>query len=178
MCHENHTILFELILPPLKFIKNPIFAPLKFFIKMSLKRAVSMTFILLANIVLLAHVIIPCQHDHDTIICACLPVDLDMDNEKTHEQPLGADSHQHDDGCPMEDCSSDLDLYIRHKKVKSAIDFCLYGFQQPASFLFSICPIVEITGLEGLPLRQKPYLLTCHTDYITRSLGLRAPPVS
>ena len=144
---------------------------------MSLKRAVSLTFILLANMVLLVHVIIPCQHDHDTIICACLLSDLDMDSEKAHEQPLDSESHQHGDGCPMEECS--VDLYFRHKKVKSAIDFSLNrDVQFIVSFLFSICPVVEITDLEGSALRQKPYLLTCHTVYITRSLGLRAPPVS
>jgi hypothetical protein len=127
-----------------------------------MKRAVSLSFILLANMFLLAHVIIPCQHDHDTIICACFPIDHCTDGED-------ADNRQHGENCPV-----DVDLYVRHKNIKAAIDFC--PVQYPLFLSFSKNPVIDISDFECLPFRQKPYLLTCHTDYIACSLGLRAPP--
>jgi hypothetical protein len=131
-----------------------------------MKRAISLSFLLLANIVLLAHVLIPCQHDHDTIICACLPEDRCETNDTGN-----------DEDCPMEESPMDVDLFVRNKNINSVNDFCLNGaIQHPVLLFFANNSIVDTDDLEGLPLRQKPYLLTGHTDFISRSLGLRAPP--
>jgi hypothetical protein len=129
---------------------------------------------MLANIILLAHVLILCQHDHDTIICACFLTEPCTDNE----DPLGADNQQHDEECPMEESPIKVDLYVRHANIKSLFDFCLDGtIHYTVLFLVLNSTTVENTDLEGLLLLQKRYLPTCHTDYISHSLGLRAPPV-
>jgi hypothetical protein len=134
-----------------------------------MKRAISLSFLLLANIILLAHVLIPCQHDHDTIICSCLPAD----HCETHD----TGNQQHGEDCPMEESPMDVDLYVRHTNINSVNDFCLNGaVHYPMLFLVSNNPIVEINDPKDLPMWQTPYMLTCHTDYISHSLGLRAPP--
>jgi hypothetical protein len=156
------------------------FVVAKFISKINMRRAISLSFLMLANMFLLAHVVIPCRHDHDTIICACFLTDVHADCEKSHEHTHDADSQHHNDDFPTEECAADTDvyLYVRHTNIKPDVEFCLNrAVQYPVLFLFPMNPVVEITGLEGLPFRQKPYLPTCHTGYITRSLGLRAPPV-
>jgi hypothetical protein len=145
-----------------------------------MKRAISLSFLMLANMFLLAHVVIPCQHDHDTIICACFLTDFHADCAKSHEHTHDTDRQHHNDDFPTEECpvDTDVDLYVRHAKIKPDVEFCFDGaVKYPVLSLFPMNPVVEITDPEGLPLRQKPCLLTGHTGYISRSLGLRAPPV-
>jgi len=43
-------------------------------------------------------------------------------------------------------------------------------------FPFSDNPIFQIVDDAVLPIKQKPYLIFYHTEYIFQSLGLRAPP--
>jgi hypothetical protein len=42
---------------------------------------------------------------------------------------------------------------------------------------FPVYLISQITDLNGLPFRQKPYIFLFYTDFVSQSAGLRAPPV-
>ena len=112
---------------------------------MSVKKAIALSFILLANAILLAHAVMP--------------------------------HHHHDDGNKIEECPLKA-VYVRFDNNKSLVDLSNdNSIQYPVLFLFPVNPVVEITKLESLPFRQKPYLLSYHTGYISQSIGLRAPPV-
>lgn len=131
-----------------------------------MKKAVAISFLLLANIVILAHVIVPHLH-HDRV-----PVALSSHIE--HEAPLN-DMQDH---TGMEDCLLSQ-VYARmdnERQLSQSIDFDISLFPLLSLFLpegsFS-----ETTYLEGFPFRQKPYIKSFHTTFISRSTGLRAPPV-
>ena len=140
-----------------------------------MKRAIALSFLLLANIALLVHAVIP--HHHHNELTVCFFATTCTDSAKAHKHTHGSDCQHHHDGSGMEECPLKK-MFVRFENNKLFDDLRLDNdIQYPVLFLFPIHPIVEITGLKDLPFRQNPYLLSCYTDYIAPSLGLRAPPV-
>ena len=140
-----------------------------------MKKAITFSFLLLANIVLLVHVSIP-HHHHDKA-AVCFLATHCADSEETHKHAPDSGCQQHDDGNTIEECPLKA-VYVRLENNKLLVDLSLENdFQYPVLFLLSINPIDKMVDLKGLPFRQNPYLLPCYTDHISQSLGLRAPPV-
>jgi hypothetical protein len=149
---------------------------------MSIKKAVSFSFLLLASMILLAHSLIP-HHHHNQI-----PVALNIANHE-HGSDATHDHHHHDDAAPaehndnshghevIEDCLLEK-AFVRIGSDRQAFQTLDFNFDLLPCLLplFSGYSISQITD-NGLPFRQKPYLQSFHTDYISQSLGLRAPPV-
>ena len=141
---------------------------------MRLKKAISLSFLLLANVITLVHVAIP--HCHHSNMAICFTVAHCERNDVAHSHSHNAGCHRHDDGGGLEECPL-KDLYVRHENITSFVDEGLDAVvQYPVLFVLAIGPVAEITDLEGLPFRQHPISLSCYTDYISCSLGLRAPP--
>jgi len=141
-----------------------------------MKKAIALSFLLLANTVLLVHVAIPHHHHHHQA-AVCLSTIHCADNGETHRHTSNSCCQQHNDGSEIEECPL-KEVYVRIENNKSSVDLNLENeIQYPTLFLFSVNPMDGITGLKGLPFRQNPYLIPCYIDYISQSLGLRAPPV-
>ena len=139
-----------------------------------MKKAITLSFLLLANTVLLVHVAIPHHHHNKAAVCI-----LAIHGAGNKEMP----KHTPDSGCQQHDNESEIEecplkeVYVRFENNKLLVDVSLENdFQYPV-LLFSFSPMDRITDLKGLPFRQNPYLLPCYTDHISQSLGLRAPPV-
>ena len=139
-----------------------------------------MSFLLLANINILVHTIV-CHHHYDDISVIY----------STHcEHDCGShNNHQHDDNSPSDHCK---DPYC-HGSINDCLltNFCVkfgndkstfqlvyfnFNFLPFISSLFSDYSLQPIYNNTCLPFRQKPYLPSYYTDYVSQSFGLRAPP--
>ena len=158
-----------------------------------IKKAIAFSFLLLANAVILAHAIV-CHHHYEGMLIVCAHHEQGCNHHEQgcnhHEQ--GCNHHEqgcnhHDDTRPFgqchdpfchgdfEGCSLTMIVIklVEDKQLPQLPDFC----SPTCDFtLFSGCSIPPITDDTGLPFRQKPYLLSFHIEYISQSLGLRAPP--
>jgi hypothetical protein len=120
------------------------------------KKTVALSFMLLAGITLLAHAVI--SHHH-------------------HDDNINAGECTAPNKC-VDDCSLE-NIYIKFdndKQVSQSLDFnfdllpCFFALF-PDYFIHPI--VLDI----GLPFRQKPYIIDFCTEFISRSTGLRAPPL-
>ena len=141
---------------------------------MRLKKAISLFFLLLANVIILVHIAIPHIHHSNTVVCFGVTHCEEHDEAHSHSHDTGC--HTHDDGEGLEECPL-KEQYVRFENITSLADYGLHNVQYPVLFLFAINLVVEITDLEGLPFRQNPYVPLFYSEFISQSIGLRAPPV-
>ena len=139
-----------------------------------MKRAFATSFLLLANMILLAHAVIP-HHYHRQIPDITWSFLCENSNSHTANQCT-------DPNCPAHGVVEDCFLkkigvrFNNNGQLKSSIDAkikllpCFHA-------LFADMRITEIDNIESLPFHQKPYLLSHHTNFISHSFGLRAPPL-
>lgn len=146
-----------------------------------MKKAIGIGLLLLANIVLLVHAVIP-HHHHDQLFNFC---DItfhqhDAINHCRHLQSTGTfsenDKHTHR-GLGLDDCVLD-DVYVRFVNDDHRIYVDESHIDFPSSLLCSLPynPIQIKAAFTPLPFRQKPHLESFYTNHITQSTGLRAPP--
>jgi len=149
----------------------------------SIQKTIALFFLLLANAIMLAHFVISHHHYHDAI--------PDATAVAHHEHNCNLHNHHHDDDQPaghcndpychgnIEDCSL-ANLYVRFDNDNRVIQSfaCDYNLLPFFLTLFSEYITPQIADNIGLPFRQNPNLLSYHTDYISQSHGLRAPPIS
>jgi len=149
------------------------------------KKAIALSFLLLANIIILAHAAVPHYHHNQ------IPVALNVFHHEHNDATHGHHHHHHpDDTAPVEhnenahshaqieDCLLEK-TFTRIGSDRQSLQTLDWDFSQ-FPCLFSILTsnsIPEIYDDIGLAFSQKPYTLSHHTNYITQSLGLRAPPV-
>ncbi len=153
------------------------------------KKVISYGFLLLANIILLAHAVIPHHHHNGGItlyICYFLP----SNHTEEHRHNL---YHSHADGhCHVAD---------NHSHERDISDYCLLNSpyiranqnrqenvtssnwdSPPDTSLSYPCDcaacqaIIPIDYGNG-PFRHAPYIPFSHCSYLAHSTGLRAPPV-
>ena len=117
-----------------------------------------MMFMMIANVIILTHTITAHHHSHDDY------------------QSIG---HCNDTCChgDIDDCPL-TDIYVTPCKCNRTFlpNTCDYEMSPCFSTLLSYDLIPQIHDDVGLPFRQKPYLLSYHAEYLSQSLGLRAPP--
>ncbi|MDR2917252.1 MAG: hypothetical protein LBV74_20860 [Tannerella sp.] len=144
-----------------------------------MKRTIAISFLLLANIIILAHVVIP-HHHHNGMPVAFCKISLSDDNsEYTHSFHSHSDgendhSHESDANCTL------CQLYIRAdlNNSPSSLTSALANFHiDIPTFCLDISSLTDIQGFESLPFRHKPHIISYHSHYIVHSLGLRAPPI-
>ena len=131
---------------------------------MSIKKAISLSFLLFANVVILAHSVI--FHHHDSQI-PC--------NENTEQHHCCDDTGHTGKCCDSKNCLLDTPFTRNNDSNQLLPVFNNFDF-----VIINIVPanqIIQITDLTGLPLRQRPYPLLFYSGFISQSMGLRAPPV-
>ncbi len=137
-----------------------------------MRKIVSILCLLVANAFLLAHTIIP--HHHHDIAAVCIINTSCTDAEEDHGHHHNSESHQHEGQDSFNECTA-YDAFIRQSNEQFSLiidNHSLPLFCQ----LFLVNSIVKINEFEGLPFDYKPYLLSYHSQFLTHSLGLRAPP--
>jgi len=137
--------------------KNRKFVPES--LRFGMRRVVAISFLLLAHICVLAHAVVP-HHRHDRVVV----VDVFQ-----HE---GAD-HDHDhQGCEV--CVLD-NAFTSDEIKRSHAESCACCHAVATVLPDSYC-LPEIQVGDGPAFRPKPPIVTYHYQYLTHSLGLRAPP--
>jgi len=140
---------------------------------MSIKKAISLSFLLLANVVMLAHLVVFHHHDNQITATSCAAYQEHYCSENTEQH------HCHDtkntgkccvnENCPLSTPFTKADDFKQIKPVFNNFDFIIIN-------IFPTYQITQITDLVGLPFRQKPYLPLFYSEFISQSMGLRAPP--
>ena len=141
------------------------------------KKIVCFTALWIANILLFAHAVVPHHYHEDTGICF---ISHCKDSREAHHPDWHDWQNHHHEGNPLPDeCTVDND-YI-HANNKEKIACC--------SQIKCNCRQIQLTLIENrlntndlveIPqqnIRFKPDHPFFHTDFITQTLGLRAPPV-
>lgn len=142
---------------------------------------------MLANIVLLAHAVIP--HHHHKGMVVSIGNWLSPNDALEHGHDCGlfhsfhcshdADHHDHGEGvnedCILNGLYARLDQDRQQHLLCDKEDFLKHI---DCSCHFELVPADEIETKDygNLPFRQKPYIPSSYSHYITHSLGLRAPP--
>ena len=123
----------------------------------NIKKAIALSLLLLAGTVILVHAVTP-HHHHDGI-----PV-------FTH--------HEHNGSMPDHSKTDQLHEFRILKKANERMDNELFP---DLDFIWLFClftdySIYRINDDVGSLFLQQPYIQHIHTEFITRSSGLRAPP--
>lgn len=148
---------------------------------MKLRKQITLTLLIFANIFLLAHTVLPHAH-HDGIVCFSLVEQQDQcDCGENHGDVdsccCGHDKHAHNHNHNAEDC--DLkNIVLRHDNAVHddfiPCDHCL-------SLLYNIYSLNDLFSVEpecGRQIEYKPYLITYIPPFVGTNSSLRAPPVS
>ena len=139
---------------------------------MTVKKVISFSFLLLANIIILVHPVVFHHHDHSIIDTVCVA------DQEHHCDDAAKHHHSHNtenagNCCVVKNCllNTPFTNVDSFKQIKPAYDNLILIVNY-----FSADQVTPITDLAGLPFRQKPYLLLFYPEFISQSIGLRAPP--
>lgn len=136
------------------------------------KKTIALAFLMIANAIILVHTVIP-HHLHN-----CIPIAFVTSQYHHDNQPVG---HCNDHNCNgnFEDCAL-TKIYVKFDNDRQKVQLHSFDFDLlPCVFiLFSDYSTPPTADNVGLSFRQKPYLISYHTEYISQSLGLRAPPLA
>lgn len=129
---------------------------------MSLKRRLSIVFILLANIMLFAHAVIP--HDHHVSSNTCSKTTLSCDHSHTEVYCDESDSHKDDHHC----CFSNI-VFNSDEQKNSVVGLLAI----PLDFLNNSKILVEKSAVKAY---FAPYTIDDYVLFISKDSPLRAPP--
>ena len=130
----------------------------------NIKKATAIFFILLANIFILAHGVIP-HHHHDGIPVAATH----------HEHDGSVPDHRHTDDAHEVWLSTKVNARLGNEKQICRSFVCGFDLLSCLPALFSDYSTFSIQD-DAVPFRHPPYIQLQHTESIARSIGLRAPP--
>ena len=127
-----------------------------------MKRAISLSFLLIANVILLAHTVVPHHHHENVSICF---------SQTTH--------HEHEGNPSSEKCCViDNDYTPAENKLKTACHIhikCNCG-QILFALVSNSLNIQDFADDTIIHFRQNPYIPLFYSKFISQSIGLRAPP--
>ena len=141
------------------------------------KKGACITVLLFANLVLLAHAVVPHHHHAKTGICLLDSHCEDHSEADNHASPT---SEQDETPFSEECCLLNNNVYILvHNPIKNVCRThvncdCEKDSYTLASNTFDIQDFVDNVGIH---FRQKPYVPLFYSEYTSQSMGLRAPPV-
>ena len=141
-----------------------------------MKKTGAISFLLIANLILLAHAFIP-HHHQDNIPSCALEIISHDDFELYGHDSSSCTHHKH---AQTRESSHDLDylssIPLRLEKERRAVCGHLHT-------MLDHCPVLISTLFEpfipqecALPQRYKPPVSSHHTVFVAQSLGLRGPP--
>lgn len=137
------------------------------------RKKVALIFLIVANIILLAHAVLP-HHHHDKVVCVesshCQTADLG------HKHSAKAHSHQHDtensNCCVLKQAVA---IPANQTRNETECDGC--SVDHSFDTHFTLTKIVTVGAIpEKLVAHSVPDFSFWIPSYIAHSLGLRAPP--
>jgi hypothetical protein len=140
--------------------------------KMSIKKAISLSFVLLANLVMLAHAAVPHHYHEGTGVCVLLHC-RDSNEAHKHEEHH-SHNHEHEGNVLSDECFLGILSFVKNENNGC----CSYTDCDCEQILCTlILDRINVSDFDKkIPPLHKPYTISYHTEYASQSLGLRAPP--
>ena len=142
-----------------------------------IRKKTAIFFILLANIILLAHAVVPHHHHKEQV---CLVNAHCQNDSKAHQHNASGHSHEHDGSRGTQNCVLKQAVVIPANSLRQEFK-CLGCDDNYAPFVYFqailsgneyISFVPEIVSNAPIPLGS-----TSHSNFVSTSLGLRAPPI-
>ena len=143
--------------------------------KLSVKKVISLSFLLFANAIILVHSVVFHHHDSQQFAVICAENQKHDCNEHTKQKKhCDHENHSKNSCCVIENCLlsnlfTKTDRFKLTKPIVSNFDIIINNIP--------VYKTVQITDLAGLPFRQNPFVPLFYSEFISQSIGLRAPPV-
>lgn len=143
-----------------------------------MRKKISLTFLLIAGLVLLAHSVTP-HHHHKKMLAGLVSLWNEngeqlqhfKDDQKDHNKAQKHSAHELSEDCLLNS------VYLQVGNDKKFISDTSGTSHIPDFFfLFTQISQIDIHPDGYVPFIQKPYLSSCYSAFITHSVGLRAPP--
>ena len=141
---------------------------------MNIKKTISLFILLLANVIMLAQPVVRYIQHHNnqelTVECSTNP---NSNCCKHTEQQNSPNTTPEKKCCDTGKCLL-RNLFLEEISIKlpkpifNDFDFIISDILA--------CRIIPITDFTGLPFRYKPYIPLFYADFVSQSIGLRAPP--
>ena len=139
-----------------------------------MRKTMTLVFLVFANIILLAHAVIP-HHHHQQLVCI---EKTHCDGEKeSHEHSLPERNHQHDGNDNPFSCILKQAIALPINPGKELSD-CISSLSNFSLNYFITSVLTEDRFLinDNQASDLIPFLFAEYTYYISSNLGLRAPP--
>ena len=139
-----------------------------------MKRALSLSFLLFANIFVLVHPVVPHHYHKNTGVCFSLHC---QDSKEAHRhEHQDSPIHQHEGNPLSDECSFEVVFATAYSKIKIACRIPVTDFGH--TLFTNNIDKFDFVAKTTIVFRQNFYLILFYPDYISQSLGLRAPPIS
>jgi hypothetical protein len=142
-----------------------------------MKKASSIFFILIANVILLAHAVIP-HHHHENSVCIEKILGPDCDG---HKHGISQNDCHHHNGNSSGNCVLNLALFFPSNQEKQECKFVNISDKHIQTDYNQAVPVYseQISDLPEVNLNtQIPFNTSSHSDFVSASNYLRAPPVA
>ena len=143
-----------------------------------MKKTIALLFLLLANLFLLAHNIAPHHHHGEMVTCFDTHRN-DLNEACNHEHhDIQTQQHEHEENSSSDKCCNiDNSYFPTENKINISCEIhtkcdCVQAFIL-TSYTLNMQDFIDDTIIH---FRQNPYVPIFHSDFISQSLGLRAPP--
>ena len=142
-----------------------------------IRKRTAIFFILLANIVLLVHAVVP-HHHHKSLVC--VESNHCQSDNSAHNHTSAAHDHEHDGSAGTENCVLKQAVLIPVNSLKQ--EFKCLGCDDNHSPFVHLQAILFGNEFNSfvpkiISYAQIPLLTSTHSNFVSSSLGLRAPPV-
>ncbi len=142
-----------------------------------IKRTTALFFILLANIVLLAHTVVPHHHHKEQV---CIENEHCQNDSLAHKHNTPEHNHQHDGENSSESCALKQAVVVPANSLRH--EFKCLGCDDNHSQLVYFQAILFVSEYISfvpkiISIAQIPLITSSHSNLVSTSSGLRAPPV-
>jgi len=142
-----------------------------------IKRTTAIFFILLANIILLVHAVVP-HHYHKSLVC--IESSHCQSDGYVHNHSTSENDHEHDGSTGTETCILKQVLGIPSNSLKQELKY-LGCYEDHSKFAHSeaiiFCSEFIVFVPKTIAIAQIPLITSSHSNFVSTSSGLRAPPV-
>ena len=144
-----------------------------------MKRFIAISLLLCANLILLAHSIVPHHHHNGVMVSLQVHVGDDYKYKSDHKHHQhnsdNPETHDHKDGPISENCLL-YNLLTRYV-IGSREDCDILSSDLNFTPWYALCPDQpQLVALEGRRIKHRPYLLLRHAVPDVASNPLRGPP--
>ncbi len=145
-----------------------------------MKRTLSIVFILTANLILLAHAIVPHHHHHNKLFFD-YSENIQINESHGHEHDHDCE-HNHstcntqncDYGCSLREMVAITPVASDQIIISPRVKDIFFENQTPSTLICA--EIIHPTVIQNKLFRLKPPIESNYSIFVSRTFGLRAPP--